>query len=250
MTLVRALGEKLGDDVHLGASAISMQRGRTNGKFQFELRVAHQGRTELLKASAVVVATGTEAAGQLLSGISEHFVAQFTKIEYAPVAVVAGGYRREQVVHPVDGFGFLVPRREGMRVLGTVWNSSLFPGRAPQGMVNLTSFAGGATDPDLLQSTDSEVGDTIAQEVARVLKIIGQPATTRVQRYARALPQYNLGHGTTIATLRELCAISPGVFLTGNYLEGPSIGVCVEQAFHAAQAVQRYLASTGDLGQC
>ncbi len=249
VTLVRALGEKLGGSVHLGARVISMHRGRTNGKSQFELSVAHQGRTELLKASAVVVATETEAAGQVLSGISEHFVAQFTKIEYAPVAVVAGGYREEQMAHPVDGFGFLVPRREGMRVLGTVWNSSLFPGRAPKGMVNLTSFAGGATDRELLQSSDAEVADTIAQEVARVLKITGQPATTRVQRYARALPQYNLGHGATIAALRELCAISPGLFLTGNYLEGPSIGVCVEQAFHTAQAVQQYLASTGELDQ-
>ncbi len=247
VTLVRTLGEKLGDAVHRGAGVISVRRGKTNGKSQFELQVTSHGRTELLRASAVVVATATEPAGRLLAGISEQFPMHFAKIEYAPVAVVASGYRREQMQHPAEGFGFLVPRSERLRVLGTVWNSSLFAGRAPAGMVNLTSFAGGATGPDLLHWSDAEVADTVAQEVARVLKITGPPVTSHVQRYARALPQYNLGHGATLAALRELCAGLPGLFLTGNYLEGPSISVCVEQAFRTAQAVQQYLALTGEL---
>ncbi|MBI3670789.1 MAG: protoporphyrinogen oxidase [Acidobacteria bacterium] len=247
VTLVRTLGEKLGDAVHRGASVISVRRGKTNCKSQFELQVTSHGRTELLRASAVVVATATEPAGRLLAGISEQFPMHFAKIEYAPVAVVASGYRREQMQHPAEGFGFLVPQRERLRVLGTVWNSSLFAGRAPAGMVNLTSFAGGATDPDLLHWSDAEVADTVAQEVARVLKITGPPVTSHVQRYACALPQYNLGHNVTIEALRELCAASPVLFLTGNYLEGPSIGVCVEQAFRTARGVQQYLALTGEL---
>lgn len=246
-TLVRTLGARLGDAVHCGTSVTSVHRGKANGKSQFELQVTGHGRSETLRASAVVVATATEAAGKLLAGISEQFPALLAKIEYAPVAVVAGGYRREQLQHPADGFGFLVPRTERLRVLGTVWNSSLFADRAPEGMVNLTSFAGGATDPGLLELSDDQVAETVAREVARVLKISGPPVTRHVQRYARALPQYNLGHGAILAALRELTAGLPGLFMTGNYFEGPSMGVCVEQAFLTARAVEQYLTSTGEI---
>ena len=104
-----------------------------------------------MTASAVVVATPTQAASQILKGLSDQFPPAFARIEYAPVVVVAAGYRRDQIQQASNGFGFLVPRSEGLRVLGTVWNSSLFPGRAPEGMACFTSFAGGATDPGLCE---------------------------------------------------------------------------------------------------
>ena len=147
-----------------------------------------------------------------------------------------------------DGFGFLAPRAEGLRVLGTVFNSALFPGRAPEGMVCFTSFAGGATDPDLCELSDDEITETVFAEVARVLGITGKPAATNLHRYARALPQYNLGHTQIIKSLEALTASMPGLFLAGNYLSGPSIGACVEQADRTAEAVRAYLASIGVAG--
>jgi oxygen-dependent protoporphyrinogen oxidase len=136
-----------------------------------------------------------------------------------------------------------VARKERRRLLGTVWNSSLFPGRAPEGMVNFTSFAGGATDPDLCELSDAQIAETVLQELADVLKISGPPVTCLVRRYVHALPQYNLGHTKTIASLRELCTGVPGLLLTGNYFEGPSIGACAEHAFRAADSARQYLAS-------
>ncbi len=162
--------------------------------------------------------------------------------------MVSAGYRREQIQHPVSGFGFLVPRAEKLRVLGTVWNSSLFPGRCPDGKVSFTSFAGGATDPGLLDLRDEEIVELICGEVAGVLGISGAPAIARVQRYARALPQYNLGHSANVAALSGLAASVPGLFLAGNYLSGPSIGACVEQANLTADAARVYLASIGAVG--
>jgi protoporphyrinogen/coproporphyrinogen III oxidase len=161
---------------------------------------------------------------------------------------VAAGYRREQIQHTGEGFGFLVPRSEGLRVLGTVWNSSLFPGRAPAGMACFTSFAGGATDPELCKLSDEEIVEIICGEVGRVLGITGKPETTLVHRYGRALPQYNLGHADTISTLAMLTSSIPGLFLAGNYLSGPSIGACVEQANQTADAVHLHLASIGVAG--
>jgi oxygen-dependent protoporphyrinogen oxidase len=246
--LVRTLGNKLADSVRCGASVAAISRGKTNGKSAFELQVNIQGHAELLTASTVVVAAPTEAAGRLLAGISPSLAQSFSHIEYAPVAVVGFGYGKEQIGHATDGFGFLVPRKEGLRLLGTVWNSSLFPDRAPEGMVNLTSFAGGATDPELAAHDEARIAEIVGRELATVLKISGPPVSQLVRRYARALPQYNLGHSKTVATLRELTACIPGLFLTGNYLGGPAIGSCVEQASETAEAVQQYLTSIGEFG--
>ncbi len=247
-TLVRALGERLGEAVRCGASVASVTRSKANGKGQFTLQVNGPEGAQLLTANAVVVATETPAAGQLLAGVSAEFPVCFERIEYAPVAVVAVGYRREQVSHPADGFGFLVARQEGLRVLGCVWNSSLFPGRAPKGMVNLTSFAGGATDAEICEWSEERIGETVGREVAEVLKISGPPVTRLISRHRRALPQYNLGHGSRVAALREACARVPGLFLAGNYLEGPAIGACVEQAFRVAESVRQYCTSGEELG--
>src|SRR5260370_37460391 len=121
-----------------------------------------------------------------------------------------------------------------MRGLGTVFNSAVFSGRAQAGMVCFTSFAGGVTDPKFCELSDEEITETICAEVARVLGITGKPVATNLHRYARALPQYNLGHSQIVKSLEALTTAQPGLFLAGNYLSGPSIGACVAQAFRTA----------------
>jgi len=108
-------------------------------------------------------------------------------------------------------------------------------------MVNITSFAGGATDPGMCEWSEERIAETVDREIARVLHISGPPVTRILRRHTRALPQYNLGHERIVAALHGACADWPGLHLTGNYLEGPSIGACVEQASRTAEAVQRHL---------
>ena len=96
--------------------------------------------------------------------------------------------------------------------------------------------------------SDDEIAEVICGEVGRVLRIPGKPVTTLIHRYARALPQYNLGHGETVSALGALTSAVPGLFLAGNYLSGPSIGACVEQANQTADAVRVHLASIGVTG--
>jgi oxygen-dependent protoporphyrinogen oxidase len=154
---------------------------------------------------------------------------------------VASTYYRQQVGDPLEGFGFLVPRAEKVRTLGTVWNSSLFPGRAREGSVTITSFIGGATDPDVIQLHEENIAAIVAEENARILGITGPPVEVAVWKYPRALPQYNLGHGHVVETIRDGERVSPGLFFAGNYLEGPAIGKCVESGFQTAEAVRKYL---------
>jgi protoporphyrinogen/coproporphyrinogen III oxidase len=247
-TLPRAIASRLGHSLLLEASVVGLRRGKSNGNPWFEVDIARGNQREMLAANAVVVATPTNIASQMLQGISEEFAPLFSRIEYAPVAVVSACYRRDQILRPPDGFGFLVPRTEGLRVLGTVFNSALFAGRAPEEMVCFTSFAGGATDPQLCDLSNDEITETICGEVARVLGIQGKPVAINLQRYARALPQYNLGHTQIVKSLETLTEAVPGLFLSGNYLSGPSIGSCVEQADRTADAVRIYLASIGAAG--
>jgi oxygen-dependent protoporphyrinogen oxidase len=247
-TLPRAIAARLGDSLLLETSAAGLRHGKANGKPWFELEITRRNHRETLAASAVVIATPTYIASQILLSLSDKFAPLFSRIEYAPLAVVSACYRREQIRRPPDGFGFLVPRAEGLRVLGTVFNSALFAGRSPEGMDSFTSFAGGATDPGLCGLSEGEITETICAEVARVLGITGKPVATNMHRYARALPQYNLGHIEIVKSLEALTASVPGLFLAGNYLSGPSIGACVEQADRTAEAVRIYLASIGVAG--
>ncbi len=245
-TFPRAIAASLGDSLLMGANVTSVRLGNANGKLCFAVEAARQNLRETITASAVVVAVPTEFASQILAGLSNGaFAPLFSRIEYAPVAVVSTCYRREQLQRPADGFGFLVPRAEGLHLLGTVFNSSLFPGRAPDGMVSFASFAGGATDPKFCERSENEITTTICGELAPVLGISGAPVMTNVNRYARALPQYNLGHTQIVKSLQLLSAATPGLFLAGNYLSGPSIGTCVEQAGLTGDAVRDYLASIG-----
>lgn len=242
--LVKALGQSLGNCIFTDAKVESIVRKKANGSPRLEVRFEHHGRGEVFNVPAVVVATDTSAAGRLLAAISGKFTALLGRIEYAAVAVVGGGYKREQVGHPVQGFGFLVPRKEGLRVLGTVWCSSLFPERAPEGMINLTSFVGGATDPGILNLTAEQVAETAEKELAKVLRISGEPVTRITKMWPRALPQYNLGHGETVAAIQSELGKIPGLFLAGNYLAGASVGYCAEQAVKTASQVRDYLASS------
>ena len=138
---------------------------------------------------------------------------------------------------PMNGFGFLVPRSEKLRTLGTVWNSSLFPGRAPEGRIAITSFVGGATDPEFCEKPEDEIKTIVHAENARVLGINGPPVASAIWKHPKALPQYNLGHGHIVEAIRKAEQETPGLFFSANYLEGPSLGKCVEQAFATAEAV-------------
>jgi oxygen-dependent protoporphyrinogen oxidase len=247
-TLPRAIAARLGDSLLLKTTVAGVRHGKANGKPWFEVDITRHNHRETLPASAVVIATPANISSQMLLGLSDKFAPPFSRIEYAPVAVVSACYRREQVQRPAGGFGFLVPRAEGLRVLGTVFNSALFARRAPEEMVCLTSFAGGATDAKFCELSDREITDTVCAEVARVLGITGVPVATNLHRYARALPQYNLGHAQLVKSLEALTAAIPGLFLAGNYLSGPSIGACIEQADRTAETVRIYLASIGVAG--
>jgi oxygen-dependent protoporphyrinogen oxidase len=243
-TLPRAMATKLGEELQYDTRAVSVDfSGQPHfaGAPGSEIRIVRDDREQSVIARAVVIATPAYAAAHLLEAFSPHLAQTLSGIAYAPVAVVAANYYRQQVGDPLEGFGFLVPRGEKARTLGTVWNSSLFAGRAREGSVTITSFIGGATDPNIIHSREEIIAAMVAEENARILGITGPPVEVAVWKYPRALPQYNLGHGHIVRAIREAERASPGLFFAGNYLEGPAVGKCVENGFHTAESVRKYL---------
>ena len=239
--LPSAIAEKLASRVQTGTTAKSLTVLAPNGNGIFELHTERAGELATMQASAIVLATPAYVSAHLIQPISEQLSHVLSGIAYAPVAVVASGYYHQQVGELMEGFGFLVPAKEKRQTLGTVWNSSLFPGRAPEGAVTVTSFTGGATNPEIISEPEDQIAKIIQSENEHILKIVGSPITSAVWKYPRALPQYNLGHGHIVETIRDAERQLPGIFFAGNYLEGPAIGKCVENGLQTAEAVKNYL---------
>ncbi len=185
-----------------------LAQARRSRRFASRLRrdstwiIARAGESSQASFAALVLATPAAETGGLLRGIGPsgpRFGELLGKIEYAGVAQVSAGYRLDQIEqreakNGLNGFGFLVPRSEWLHLLGTVWSSSLFPDRAPEGMASFTSFLGGMTDAEIVSRDPDEIAAVAHSELSSVLGISGTPVAQRVSRWQRALPQYNVGH--------------------------------------------------------
>jgi oxygen-dependent protoporphyrinogen oxidase len=238
--LIQALSAKLGSALRCGAEVMSVSRLGTDSANKsdfFSVVVNTQGQQSTIETQCLVIATPTISAAVLLQNVNAQFAELLEGIEYAPVAIVSLGYRQSDVGHNLDGFGFLIPRSASLQTLGTVWNSSLFSDRAPEGQVLLTSFVGGATNPQAVALPAEELVAVVHREIAPFLAVRQPPVFSNVEFYERAIPQYNLGHAERIATLMNLRQRHSNLWLAGNYLRGPAIGACVDQALQVAEEV-------------
>jgi oxygen-dependent protoporphyrinogen oxidase len=239
--LTRTMAAKLGESARLSARVDAVTRNDRDGLARYQIRFTQNDRAETIEARAVVIATPAYTASHLVSSLSAPLARSLSGIAYAGMVVVGAAYHAKQVGTVMDGFGVLIPRSEKYRTLGIVWNSSLFPDRGAAGRTILTSMMGGATDPEIVEKPDQEILAVAQGESARLLAITGQPILSRVWKHPKALPQYNLGHGHTVEAVRESERAIPGLYFVGNYLEGPSIGKCIDRGSQVAEAARAYL---------
>jgi oxygen-dependent protoporphyrinogen oxidase len=162
-------------------------------------------------------------------------------IPYAAIASVASAYRRADIEHSLAGFGFLVPKKERRQILGSLFSSSTFEGRAPAGTVLLTSFIGGLRDPALPAKPDAELAAIVHGELRSLAGARGEPLWMDVTRWTHAIPQYNLGHLDRLRPVEDAERALPGLFFCANYRGGVSVGDCIKSAHAMAATVTRYL---------
>ena len=198
------------------------------------------GTNVALTARCVVVSTPAYVASSLVQTLAPHAARPLAAIEYAPVAIVASAYRRDDVAHPLDGFGFLVPARERRRILGTLFSSSMFAGRAPDGHVLLTTFTGGRRNPDRVAQDDVTLSRIVDEELAALLGA-RRPLWTEIVRWPKAIPQYTLGHDERVAAIDQAIAAIPGLFFCANWRGGIAVGDCVNSGYATAESVERFL---------
>jgi len=165
-------------------------------------------------------------------------LAALREVVYAPVAVIATGFRREQVRHPLDGFGFLVPEKEKRHILGTLWNSTLFPNRAPADSVLMTTFVGGMRQPALVNREDRDLQQLVLGELRNLLGVSSVSEFVHIRRYQQAIPQYMLGHQRFLDLINDAEREFPGLHFATNYRGGISVADCIKQAREIATKIQ------------
>jgi oxygen-dependent protoporphyrinogen oxidase len=170
----------------------------------------------------------------------------FSEIYYPPVASVVLGFRREDVAHPLDGFGMIIPRLEGLNILGTIFSSSLFPNRAPTGHVTLTSYLGGARCPELAMRSQEELFQLARVDLGALLGAAGTPTFQHCTIIPKAIPQYDIGFGRFRTMMTEVETKAPGLFLAGHYRDGISIADSIVSASATSDRIARFLGPGSD----
>jgi oxygen-dependent protoporphyrinogen oxidase len=170
----------------------------------------------------------------------------FSEIRYPPVASVVLGFRREDVTHPCEGFGMLIPKIEGFKILGTIFSSSLFPNRAPAGHLTLTSYIGGERYPELALLPAEKLVALTCEDLRVLLGVSGKPIFQHCVLYPKAIPQYNVGYGRYRGLMTEIENKAAGLFFAGHYRDGVSLGDTIVSGVNIVERVTTFLKTTDE----
>ncbi len=189
------------------------------------------------RADAVVITTQTGTAAGWIEEWDPSLAKQLREIQYVSTATVSLGFEKKEVPHPLRGFGFVIPRREGRKIMASTWSSTKFPGRAPEGHVLIRTFLGGAHQEALVEQDDAALISIARQELQSILGIRAEPVVAKVFRWIKANPQYHVGHLDRIAEIEKRAAQHPGLFLTGAAYRGVGIPDCIHQGMETAEKI-------------
>ncbi|MEI8289634.1 MAG: protoporphyrinogen oxidase [Verrucomicrobiota bacterium] len=198
-----------------------------------------QGETEF--SAVIYCGTACKLAQLNLRTDSPVDLSVFSEINYPPVGAVVLGFRREDVAHPACGFGMLIPKIEGFKILGTIFSSALFPNRAPVGHITLTSYIGGARYPDLGLLPPEQLVEVTMADLRALLGVEGRPVFAHTKTWPQAIPQYNVGYGKYRDLLNNIEAKTPNLFFAGHYRDGVSLGDSIVSGVNIAERVGKLL---------
>lgn len=224
------------------ADAVGRERIHLNRRVKSAIRTG--GRWRLVFddgadfiADVVIDTTPAAIAAQTYAATSLELSESLERIPFASIAVVGLGYRREDVGHPLDGFGLLIPRVEGLHTLGVLFTSSVFPDRTPDGHVLIRAMIGGATNPQAVDWSDEDLLDVCRREIDPILAIKSPPAWQRIFRYRRGIAQYNIGHAEILQRINQTLASLPDLHLTGTSYTGIAVNAACQDARKVAATI-------------
>jgi oxygen-dependent protoporphyrinogen oxidase len=237
-SLVDAIAARLpAGSVHL-KSPVARITASDDGRWTVTLA----GESLPIACDAVIVATGAPQAAAMLRDLDSRLAVDLGRIEYAGTSIVSLAYRREQIAHPLDGFGFVVPAIEKRRILAGSFASVKFAGRAPEGTVLVRVFIGGACQRELADLPDDVLRTIATEELRDLLGTTGEPQLALVARWPRSMPQYHVGHAALVDAIDRRVSRWPGLALAGNAYHGVGIPNCIHSGETAAEHVAAQLA--------
>ena len=237
--LPKAIAAELGDALKLQWHLISLRR--TERQTYLAEFSTPSGPTRV-ESRTVILATPSYVSADLLESLNSELSERLRGFPYPSVACVALGYPTEAFSGDMQGFGNLIPRGQGIRTLGTIWSSSLFPGRTPKGWHLLINFIGGATDPEIANLDREQIVNIVHADIHKtLLRQDVKPKVLAVHLWKRAIPQYNLGHLERLEGIERALTNSPGLYLCSNFSDSVALGECVRRAGETAATVRQYL---------
>ena len=190
-----------------------------------------------IEAESVVVATPAHATSEMVKDFNRNLSLTLKEIPYPPISVVCLGYMRDKIKQDLKGFGFLVPKREGRKILGTLWDSSIFPNRAPEGYVLLRSMLGGARSAEVALQEENKLINTVMEEMKKIMDIKAEPDFVKLYTHEKGIPQYLLGHEKTLEIIDKTISIHKNFYITGNAYRGIGVNDCIENSYKLAERI-------------
>ncbi len=218
-TLTNALADRIGDRLALGVSVQSISAKA--GSY-----ILHTSDGDI-ESDIVVLASPAYTSAEIMNDLDSEISDLLAAIPYPHVSVVCFGYKTDNVARSLDGFGFLIPAKERKNILGTLWDSSVFPNRASEGYALLRSMTGGAKHPEIADMDDDKVMNMVLDELKPVMGLKTDPEMANIYRWDRAIPQYLLGHSFKLDLIYKKLKNHAGLYLTGNAYNGIGINDCV-----------------------
>ena len=240
-SLPQRLAQTEGITLKTRCRASQLQPHADGWQLEIESHNSAHPKTEIIRSRKVIIATPAAAAASLVEQLNSDLATALQQINYAPLAVVHTGFRREKIHHPLDGTGFLIPRRERRFINGNLWMSSLFERRAPAEQVLLTSYVGGARSPEKFALSDETLVQRCSDDINHFTHSHATPEWYKIDRHQQALPLYQQEHLQLMRHLSRAESQLGGLHLLGNYRGGVSIRDRVVQGTALANAISKEL---------
>ncbi len=236
--LVETLTKRLDPSTRMAGSGVTGIQPRS---MTYELLLADGQR---LEADAVILATPAFVTADLLKQLNSSLADRLRRIPYVSTATVSLAYKRSGFSHPLNGFGFVVPRSEQRTILACTWTSTKFPHRAASDHVLVRCFVGGAGREELALHEESTLVKMVCEDLKAIMGVSTEPALAKVYRWEKANPQYNVGHLEQVAEIEKMTAQHPGLFITGAAYRGVGVADCIHQGIQTAEKVLTHLKFT------
>ena len=235
--LPEAIAGKLGDKIKYNCNVEKVVKSAT----KFKVMYKHADKSKEIVTDIILSTVPAYQAAAVFDDKENTLINHFNEIYYPPVKVLYLGFRQETVGRPLDGFGFLIPEKENKRFLGSIWSSTIFPFRAENDLAAFTLFIGGARSPELFDNENDKLVDSVIKEFKEIMNINSDPIFIKEKMWPKAIPQYSLGYIEHERYFEKFEVDNPGLFLSGNYRGGISVGDCIQNSELTYKKICEYI---------